>query len=198
MASFSDSPVPPVSQGDWVANLPGHGYRLGRVRCCYYDERDKKFFIDLILYDPSGDRIGRNSPPEGGPKTFEPWLTYTGEFRRIAPPSFPIERKSYRVPTKTPKGKKGPRHAVHFDYDTSVTVKAERTKRLKPKVRNTRRVIYIKEPDKNFDAKLESAALRRSAQELRDMAKHMLADNASVMLDRAKALEAEAAKFLFA
>jgi hypothetical protein len=46
--------------------------------------------LDLIVYTPNGERIGRRSPPEGGPKSYEPCLT-ASRFVQIEEPDFPLK-----------------------------------------------------------------------------------------------------------
>jgi hypothetical protein len=45
--------------------------------------------LDLSIYDHKGSRIGRQSPAEGGPKSFEPACA-AKHWERIKRPSFPI------------------------------------------------------------------------------------------------------------
>lgn len=61
-----------IQQGSWVARLTDEVGRpmIGKVKEVHhvYDE----FFIDVVIYDASGEKIGRESPAEGGPRGFEP------------------------------------------------------------------------------------------------------------------------------
>lgn len=64
------------SQGGWVASNEGpqgiFGFkpRLAKVKDIYDDGN-----LDLILYDHTGERIGRGSPAMGGPTSFEPYCS---------------------------------------------------------------------------------------------------------------------------
>jgi len=46
--------------------------------------------IDVYVYSVHGEKIGRRSPPEGGPKSYEPCLT-ASRFVAIQEPSFPLK-----------------------------------------------------------------------------------------------------------
>lgn len=192
---MTTDPILPVVQGDWVASLPNRTFQVGRVRGAHYDKGE--VFIDLILFDASGVQVGRVSPHMGGPKSFEPWVQYTGNFRRIAKPDFPLTRKSYSIPTK--KKKNGNvMHRVHFDYDLSVIIKPERTKTVKrgqPRWMTRIAPTSLPKSRMNINMDGEISALRRAAQELRDMAKKIAASEVGrrTMLDRATELEKEAA-----
>lgn len=48
-----------------------------------------EWVADLVLYSPSGSRLGRRSPAVGGPRGFEPWVP-VGNWRKIEKPQFPI------------------------------------------------------------------------------------------------------------
>jgi hypothetical protein len=80
----------PTKPGDWVAQKGNHS-RIAKVKSVsrFGDE----VLVDLVLYDHrNGDRIGRESPPEGGPRTFEPACDFQ-YWERIAEPTFPIPLK---------------------------------------------------------------------------------------------------------
>lgn len=77
----------PVKPGDWVSNANG---RPAKVKAVY--ESSGEALADLVLYNRKGNRVGRESPACGGPKSFEPACSLEG-WHRIAEPSFPIELK---------------------------------------------------------------------------------------------------------
>lgn len=77
----------PVKPGDWVSNSNG---RPAKVKAVY--ECSGEALADLVLYDRKGNRVGRELPACGGPRTFEPACSLDG-WHRIAEPSFPIELK---------------------------------------------------------------------------------------------------------
>lgn len=64
---------------------------IGRVIEVFFDEVDKVMVMNIIVYDHSGNKIGRSSPPEGGPKGFEPCLP-CARYEVIEPPVFPLRR----------------------------------------------------------------------------------------------------------
>jgi hypothetical protein len=49
--------------------------------------------LNIILYAWNGERIGRRSPPEGGPTAFEPACP-ADQYGRIKAPAFPLKRNS--------------------------------------------------------------------------------------------------------
>lgn len=78
----------PFAPRDWVADASG---RVAKVRSVYEGSPDE-VLLDLTLYSDRGDKIGRESPPCGGPRTFEP--ACSAEFwHRISKPVFPIPFK---------------------------------------------------------------------------------------------------------
>lgn len=76
----------PFKPGDWVASRGDHD-RIARVRSVY--RLDGEVCLDLVMYSPKGDRIGRESPALGGPRTFEPCCA-SDHWDRISDPRFPI------------------------------------------------------------------------------------------------------------
>lgn len=78
----------PVKPGDWVAR----GDMVARVKDVYTDEHDG-YLCDLVIWSLEGKRIGRQSPREGGPRGFEPAVTWSEDWRRINKPNFPIQPK---------------------------------------------------------------------------------------------------------
>lgn len=85
-AGIGAEPVFPVRPRDWVMC----GSRVARVRAVHHYEGE--LLADLVIYSLSGDQIGRESPVEGGPKTFEPMCSLEG-WERCSEPSFPMELK---------------------------------------------------------------------------------------------------------
>jgi hypothetical protein len=79
----------PFAPGDWVADHEdNHSPIFGRVKECM--EEPDGWFINLIVYAPHGERIGRRSPACGGPTSYEPFIA-ASRFRRIKDPVFPIK-----------------------------------------------------------------------------------------------------------
>lgn len=64
---------------------------FGRVKECYWDGCCKEWVMDVVLYSPEGERIGRTSPAMGGPRHFEPAVPVE-YWQRIQKPTFPLER----------------------------------------------------------------------------------------------------------
>lgn len=77
----------PFKPRDWVADTND---RVARVRSVY--EFDDNVYFDLVIFDYCGNCLGRVSPAEGGPRTFEPSCPIEG-WRRIKEPAFPITLK---------------------------------------------------------------------------------------------------------
>jgi len=69
----------------WVVDLTFN--RVARVKDVYADGDH----LDLVFYERSGDRLGRVSPPMGGPRGFEPACA-AENWRLIEPPNFPLPR----------------------------------------------------------------------------------------------------------
>ena len=179
---MTDTPLP-VLKGDWI-ETKNEPLRIGRVRDSYWDtsaprEGDVKCFVDVTLYGYGGERIGRESPVLGGPRTYEPYLDYS-EWKRVEKPAFPVEMRW--MPSEN--GGSVARYATLAD-DLGDRTTAPRPRKAKvPSVR--RRPVP---PNSDFDPELEVRARRMAAQELRDL-------NGSVrnpeLVDKAEALEAEA------
>lgn len=80
----------PFKAGDWAAETPESGRPdIAKVKDVCWDEVAKEWVADLVLYAPSGDRLGRRSPAMGGPRSFEPCVPVSG-WRRIEKPQFPV------------------------------------------------------------------------------------------------------------
>jgi len=145
---YSDDDLP-VAKGDWVEsreNTP----RVGRVRDSYWgvDDGNRVCLIDVVLFDHSGDKIGRTSPAMGGTRTCEPAVNYS-DWMRIVKPEFPVVlswvddgsggrvagyvTNAPRLPDRLPgTGKKStsrssrPRRGTDTDYDPEIEVRARR------------------------------------------------------------------------
>ena len=78
----------------WIANTDTRRPQIGRIRgeswVSNWDGQDDHL-ANVVLYSPEGQRIGRSSPAEGGPKTFEPACDMT-HWGRIREPDFPLRR----------------------------------------------------------------------------------------------------------
>lgn len=70
-----------MKRGDWVSNKQEIG-----IVSYVYEEDD---LIDVVIYDRKGNRLGRTSPPEGGPTKFEPCCS-TKYWKVIETPQFPL------------------------------------------------------------------------------------------------------------
>ena len=70
-------------KGQWVA----HAYdnKFGIVRTTYDD------LVDVVVYDRFGEYVGRDSPPEGGPTTFEPACDKSNWMPLAGRPAFPVK-----------------------------------------------------------------------------------------------------------
>lgn len=72
-----------MNAGDWVVRTSLD--RVAKVKEAYED------VLDLVFYNRDGSRLGRESPPMGGPRSFEPacsvelWVP-------INEPTFPLNR----------------------------------------------------------------------------------------------------------
>lgn len=75
--------------GDWVAELEVSQPTLGIVRDSY--ELDNEALIDITVFEWDGTKIGRKSPSEGGPTTFEP-ACLARMYGKIEKPKFPLKR----------------------------------------------------------------------------------------------------------
>lgn len=71
--------------GDWVSD---NADRIARVKDVH-ESSDGAVFLDLVMYNRKGDKLGRVSPAMGGPRSFEPWCEL-GSWRRVHAPKFPI------------------------------------------------------------------------------------------------------------
>lgn len=62
-----------------------HRPHIGKVREVWDDGT-----IDIVMFSASGEKLGRISPPEGGPTTYEPSVS-ASNYERIEEPVFPIK-----------------------------------------------------------------------------------------------------------
>lgn len=72
-------------KGDWVAEAGVNRPCFGMIRQVWQDGS-----IDIIMYAYTGERVGRVSPPEGGPVSFEPCCT-AEHYAKIDKPQFPLK-----------------------------------------------------------------------------------------------------------
>jgi hypothetical protein len=77
----------PFKPGDWAVD---HIERVAKVKAVYRDCED--ILLDLVIYDWKGNRVGRESPVCGGPRSFEPACD-AKDWQRIARPAFPVTPK---------------------------------------------------------------------------------------------------------
>jgi hypothetical protein len=77
----------PFNQGDWVAGVDTERPTIGMVKDCGLDAIG--WYIDIVVYRHDGQKIGRDSPPEGGPTSFEPACP-AERYRKIQKPQFPL------------------------------------------------------------------------------------------------------------
>jgi len=81
--------------GAWVMSKDGDSPQVGKIKGrAWYSLGD--CCIDIVLYDNDGNKIGRASPPEGGPRTFEP-MCPADNWMRIAAPNFPLRQEQWLV-----------------------------------------------------------------------------------------------------
>jgi hypothetical protein len=85
----------PCRPGDWVQDKSNA--RIAQVRSVYRDSSDGEVLVDLWLYDHDGNKLGRVSPSEGGPRTYEPACPYK-YWGRVKKPTFPVHRKLETLP----------------------------------------------------------------------------------------------------
>lgn len=106
----------PCRPGDWLQDKLKA--RIAQVRSVYRDSSDGEVLVDLWLYDHDGNKLGRVSPHEGGPRTYEPACPYQ-YWGRVKKPTFPVHRKLEALPDGEflPRSKKTA--AVHLLKDAS-------------------------------------------------------------------------------
>lgn len=190
-------PVLPIVQGDWVASRD-HGSRpqIGRVRQSYWDrEPGGEVIMDVVLFSPEGEKIGRESVPCGGPKSFEPACSFDDRWMRIEPPDFPLTRHAIQIPIPEKPGMVRLEYTYQaVDGGSGMAEKPVRTKVKKQSTDRPRsrvRVVMVPALPTN-DANSQAAGLRRAAQELRDSARDLPGASADILRQRAAELDAEA------
>lgn len=75
----------PLKAGDWIYD----DSLIGKVKYVHDDG-----LLDIIIYDRTGEKIGRVSDPLDGPTGFEPCCDPDG-WKKILPPQFPLKRHHY-------------------------------------------------------------------------------------------------------
>lgn len=193
-------PVLPIVQGDWVAwTGDSSSIQIGRVRQANWDrEPGGAVVMDVVLYHTSGEVEGRSSPACGGPKSFEPAVTFGEEagWQRIEKPDFPLNLEYKSVPSQDKPG--WFTLVATFYHKDGLSPKPARTKRKKQSSdypRQPYKLVYVPSEPSN-GPEFEAAGLRRAAQELRDLGRRLSAvdGSPSALTARAAELEAEADK----
>lgn len=186
MAIDDDNPEPvlPVVKGDWVESIEETHPRIARVVEAFWNvepDGSRVCMVNLSIYAHSGQRVGRESPSEGGPTAYEPWIRYTGEWLRIKKPSFPVSLVWVQ------EGGDGLKVARY------VTDAKRLGDRVEPPRRATRAVgrVIPKPAGSDYDPELEVRTRRMAAQELRDINR---ATPVAALLEKAERLEAEAGR----
>jgi hypothetical protein len=165
-----DERVLPIAQGDWVATTyDSMTIEIGRVRQSWW--KGDEVLMNIVLYAASGATLGRTSPACGGPKSFEPAVLFDDHWQRIERPQFPLQLVDATIPCPDKPGWATMVLTYYHKGDGSLAPKPS-----------------------NLQEDIEVAALRRSAQELRDQSRHMPADWKLRLRERAHTLEAEADK----
>ena len=165
MDSYNSSTYP-VKPGDWLKSKFSH--KIAKVKNVYRDGDD--VLVDLVLYDGSGVRIGRESPSFGGPRSFEPACNYR-DWHRIAKPAFTLDIE---------RGDDG-----SASEEISVKALPERQWIRPARLRRVARMPRVR----NFDPRIEAEARRLAARQLRDIAREL---GYSELAQRAATLDAEA------
>ncbi len=78
----------PFKPKDWVSSNLDQD--IAQVKAVHFS--DGEVLLDLVLYDTIGNKIGRESPAMGGPRTFEPCCS-ADDWERIEEPAFPLSPK---------------------------------------------------------------------------------------------------------
>jgi hypothetical protein len=155
----------PVKPGDWLKSK--FSGKIGKVKNVYRDGDD--VLVDVVLYDGSGARVGRDSPSFGGPRSFEPACNYR-DWHRIAKPVFPLHLE---------------RGDGSDSEDISLTALPERQWTRPARLPRIARMPRVR----NFDPRIEAEARRLAARQLRDIAREL---GYSELAQRAATLDAEA------
>lgn len=183
VGNTDETPPLPVVKGDWVESREYHP-RVGKVVDSYWTtgpDGVPACMVDIAVFALSGNRVGRESPAEGGPKTYEPWLAYSDWFR-IAKPVFPL-KVTWSDEAGTTGGPEG-------RFVTDATRVGDRVRSLRQRVKSYAPRRLPKPANSDYDPELEIRTRRMAAQQLRDI--NRLTPLPS-LLEKAEALEAEAA-----
>lgn len=78
-----------MQKGDWIFDGCDS---FGKAKSDIY-EVCGRMHVDVVLYARSGERIGRMSPPMGGPRHFEPACS-AEDWTVVKKPKFPLSRYS--------------------------------------------------------------------------------------------------------
>ncbi len=194
--------VLPIIQSDWIArSYHTQQCKVARVRKSYRDSSDGLIYMDIVLYNNYGEAIGRESPAMGGPTRFEPAIPWDPDlWHRIEKPSFPLkEGWGFRDDPLRP-GTKVAGWSIYADEFNPEGVKTKllRIRHVQQDRSRSTRYHYVVPERPTNGTDVEVSALRRSAQELRDMARSdILATEAKDALKaRANELEMEAMRLL--
>jgi hypothetical protein len=188
-----DERVLPIAQGDWVATTyDSMTIEIGRVRQSWW--KGDEVLMNIVLYAASGATLGRTSPACGGPKSFEPAVLFDDHWQRIERPQFPLQLVDATIPCPDKPGWATMVLTYYHKGDGSLAPKPVRFKRRKRSGDYRRWAGVVTVEPSNLQEDIEVAALRRSAQELRDQSRHMPADWKLRLRERAHTLEAEADK----
>lgn len=79
----------PFKPGDWV--IRRDWLQLAKVKDYTPASGRWEATLDLVIYDRSGERIGRESPAMGGPRGFEPCCP-ASDWAQILKPAFPLQK----------------------------------------------------------------------------------------------------------
>jgi hypothetical protein len=168
--------VPPLASVDWVAYQHGSPPDIGRVVRCY-KVYDNTFCMDLKLFSLKGTLLGRTSPAEGGPKSYEPALPVAG-WVRIKKPAFPTNLQWIPKEDDPEILVAGFGGFKVIGFRTTAVV--------------TSRPVALGNIKTDFDPRLEAASRRMAAQTLRDV--NRKTPN-QALIDEAVRLEKEAETF---
>lgn len=164
----------PCRGGDWVMNGAG---RVAKVKRCYFDHHAGEVLVDLVMYEWSGNCTGRESPIEGGPRTYEPCCSYEN-WHRIEAPDFPM------TPQWVPDGNG---RAVSRYY--SEPRPDGKYKERKPRIFKMPAIKPSNAPGKDINT-----VLRMAADQMREVARSLDGDSKKAVLEKAKELEERAAQ----
>lgn len=178
----------PYSKGDWLETTGDSQLQIARVREAYWarnSDGEVKLYGDLWLYNYNGDRIGRDSPAMGGPRTYEPFCDLS-EYQRIAEPEFPIGLHAHDTSETS----------YTFRYMTKAKVLGPRKPRKKAVPARVVSKVVVVESDNGFDPQAEARALKIAAENLRDTARALPAEARALVIEKAEGLERQAAALL--